>query len=379
MMCTTIESEAHVKNSASTKKVFSVFLAIVFALCASGAVGFLIPGGMYLSVVSIFSSLLLAFLFGFAGMLPVIVMSVSMLAAGFFTGGWVISAYLFMIGIFPGAVMIYGSRKGLKFFVQVRNALIAEIAAFVIVLLSVKMLTNMDFATLFKSMFDEMMRSLSPEARDAFSEQLNILINQQYAGENAVATEDMLAYFSEGMEQTLSLMMPVAVILYSFSCGAIGVLWMNWLRYRNKEENVEFVPLRGWRLSKQVIIGLIVVSIAVLIIGNRTAEAGVSAKLMVVAAITCAAYVQASASFLTRLSLMGVSKGKRTVFLVLMILFTQIFFFVYGILSALFGSRGLFTPKVRMVRTGMPDQDKEKEEDSQNQADQTDENEKEDK
>ncbi len=358
------------KNSSLGKKILSVILALLLGLCASGAIGALIPSCMYLSALSVLSSLLLAFLYGFAGMLPVIVMALSMLVSGFVFGSWMIPAYLTIVDIVPGAVMIWGSRKGVKFFYQVRNALIAELIVFVVLLSAIRMITGQDFASFFKAIFDEMIMALSPEEQSAFAEYLNQIINPETAFETEFNTENILAFFSDGMEQTLSIMMPVALILYSFVNGAIGVLWMNWLRYRHGEENVQFVPLRGWRLSKQITLGLLIVFVAVLIVGNKAQEAGVSAKIMVVTAIVCAACIQASASFLSRLSMMGVSAKKRTLFLIVFFLISMVYFPFYGIMSALFGSKGLFVPKIRMVNhNGMPERpedDVKNEEDKNN-------------
>lgn len=355
-------------NSSILKKIVSVLLAFLFGACASGAVGYLIPEGMYLSGLSVFSSPLLAFLYGFSGIVPVVVMSLTMLVTGYLVGSWMIPGYLLLVGIMPGAVMIWGSKKGIKFFSQVRNALIAELVSFVLLLFALKAFTGQDFASYFKSMFDQMLNSLSPEAKNVFLEQLTLLINQETVLENAISSEDMLNLLSEGMEQTLALAMPVTIVLYSVLNGAAGVLWMNWLRHRHKEENVQFVPLRGWRLSKQITLGLIVVLIAVLIIAGKSAEAGISAKFIVITAIISAAFIQASASFLSRLSILGVTAGKRTLFLALMIFVSRTFFPIYGIMSALFGSRGLFIPKVRIVNGNMPprneDQNNQEKEDN---------------
>lgn len=336
-------------NSSIGKKAVSVILALLLGVCVSGAIGVIMPGGIFLSALSVFSSMLLAFLFGFGGFLPATVMAVTMLVSGYVVGGWVIPAYLLIIGIFPGAVMIYSSHKGIKFFGQVRNAMIVELIAFVLLLGAMRYLTGQDFASFFKQMYDEMIASLPPEAKEGFAEYLNQLINPQNSPESAVNTENVLAFFSDGMEQTLSLMMPVALVVYSVMNGAIGVLWMNWIRQRHGEENVQFVPLRGWRLSKQITLGLLIVFIAVLIIGKRAAETGVSAQIMAGAAIFCAACIQASASFLSRLTIMGLSAKKRTLFLVLFFILTSFYFPYYGMMSALFGSKGLLTPKRRFV------------------------------
>lgn len=347
--CTYIISEAHVNNISFCKKIFSVLLAMLLGVCASGAIGVIIPSAMYLSAVSVFSSALLAFLFGFAGFLPAVTMAAVMLISGFAVGSWVIPAYLFVIGILPGAVMIYGSQKGLKFFSQVRNALIAELIAFVVLLGALRVLTGQDFASFFKTMFDEMISEMPEDAKDLFAEYLNQIINQQNASETKVNTENILSFLSDGMEQTLSLMMPVAMVMYSVLNGAVGVLWMNWLRRRHGEDNVQFVPLRGWRLSKQIILGLVIIFIAVIIIGNRMAEAGLSARLIAGTAIVCAACIQASASFLSRLAMMGVTVRRRTIFLFVFFFLSMVYFPIYGIMSALFGSKGLFAPKVRYI------------------------------
>lgn len=339
------------KKSFSARKIVSVFVGLMLGVCVSGAIGVFIPSLMSLSSMSVFSSTIMAVLYGFGGLVPALTMALSMILSGFILGDWVIAAYLFLIGILPGAIMIHGSKKGFRFFAQLRNAMIAELAAFVILLAALRFISGLDFSEFFKTIWDQMIDSLPLEARNAFAELLNELINQANADAGVITTEDMLTIFSDTMVQTLTIMMPIALMLYSVINASAGVLWMNWLRRRHNEENVQFVPLRGWRLSKQVTLGLLIVLIAVMIIGNEMGGTGVSAKIMVISAVFIAAVIQASASFLSRLHMMGVTSGKRILFLCLFAVMSFTFFPIYGILSALFGSKGLFTPKMHPQHT----------------------------
>lgn len=336
-------------KSLSSNKISGIILALLMGVSVSGMVGYFLPAAVFLSAFSVVSSMLLAFIFGYAGIPSAVVMAVAMLASGYLAGGAVIAGYLFVIGVFPGFVMIFGSIKGYKFFSQVRNALIAEIFSFVLILVAIRAFTGQDFAAFFRTMFDETLSTLPEENKEAFAQFLNEMINQQNAGDNAITTESVLAFFSEGMEQTLSVLMPFALVLYSVINGSVGVLWMNYLRTKHGEENVKYVPLSGWRLSKQITLGLIIIYIAVLIISKKVGTAGVSAQFIVIAAIVSASYIQASASFLSRFRLLGVTTGKRIAFLALMIFLSGPFFTMYGIMSALFGTKGLLTPKRRFV------------------------------
>ena len=354
-------------------KIVGIILGILFGASVSGFAGSFLPAAQGFSALSVFSSVMLAFLFGFSGLIPALSMAVTMIATGYITGGVVLSGYLFIIGVLPGFVMILGSAKGFKFFSQVRNALIAEMIAFVLVLATIRAFTGQDFSAFFRTIWDEMLSVMPAESKDAFADFLNQMINQQNAAENAISTEDMLAFISEGMEQTLAIIMPFALVLYSVINGAVGVLWMNWLRARHGEENVKYVPLSGWRLSKQITLGLIIIFIAVLIISNKVGTAGVSAQFIVIAAIVCASYIQASASFLSRFRMLGMTTGKRIAFLAMMVFLSGPFFTMYGILSALFGSKGLFTPKRRITNPGQsPFQDIHQNKDDNEQNDQND-------
>ena len=361
-------------KSAPKNKISGIILAVLLGVSVSGLVGYFLPAGEFLSASSIFSSMLLAFIFGYSGLLSAVIMAATMLVSGYIAGDVILSGDLFIIGVLPGFVMIFGSIKGYKFFSQVRNALLAEMLAFVLVLFAVRAFTGQDFSSFFRTIWDDMISVLPQENKEAFAEILNELINQQSAGENVIATEDMLAFISEGMEQTLSLLMPFALVLYSVINGAVGVLWMNWLRVRHGEENAKYVPLSGWRLSKQITLGFIIIFIAVLIIASRAGEAGVSARMMVRAAISAAA---TCASFLSRFRMLGVSTGKRAAFLALMIFLSGPFFTLYGILSALFGVQGLFMPKRKFVHPGSaPSQNMNQ---NQNDQEDDDQNDKEDK
>lgn len=340
------------KKNSPLKFLLANGMALLFAASVSGLLAYLTPEGQFLTGLSVFSSVLIAFLYGFGGFTPALVMSVSMLVMGYFTGGGVIAGYLFLIGVLPAGVMIFSSYKGYKFFSQVRNALIAELAAFVLLLALLRLITGQDFSAFFRSIWEEMLEMMPDATKQAFAQLLNDMINPQNTAESMISTEDMLSYISEGMEQTLAIMMPAMLVLYSVINGAVGVLWMNWLRIRHGEDNVKFVPLSGWRLSKQITLGLLIVYIAVLIISQRAGEAGVSAQIIVIFAILAASFIQACASFLSRMRMLGVTSGKRILFLALMLFLSGPFFSLYGILSALFGSKGLFTPKRRFVNPG---------------------------
>ncbi len=348
--------------------ILSILLALFFGLSVSGTIGYLFPAGEMLTALSVFSSIIIAVLYGFGGIMPVIVMTVTMLVSGFVFAGWGIPAYLFLIGFLPGIVMVYGSKRGIKFFAQLRNAMIAQLFAFVILLFAMRMITGQDFAAFLRTIWDQMIELMPADVKDTFADFLNQLINQQNAKENIISTSDMLEFFSEAMEQSLVVMTPAAVVLYSVLNPSVGVLWMNWLRVRHQEENVKYVPLSGWRLSKQVTLGLIIVYIAVLIIGKRMPEAGASAQIIVLAAIIYAGCIQACASILSRFRLLGVSLGKRICFLILIAIISFVYFPLYGIMSALFGSQGLFMPKIRIQNAGHNNQKPEEKQKEDNQT-----------
>lgn len=338
--------------------------------------------GIYLepSMSSAFIFVFLAFcapvfaagIYGIGGIASYAALAASTLISAFIFGGWTNAIFLMIISIIPSSVMVFSSHKGVRFFSQVRNAMIAELIVFVVLLAAVRMLTGQDFASYFKNIWLETAESMPQEGKEAFLNLFNTLLAQSGSTDVQYTADELIKLMSEAMEQTITVMIPIAMVVYAFINGAISVLLMNWLRTKHTVGNVQFVPLRGWRLPKHLIIGLIVIYIAVLIIGKSAPEAGVAAEVMVIAAIFCASLVQASASILSRLTMAQLTSGKRTIVLFFMYFFAFAFLPFYGILSALVGSKGLFAPRVRRAGPDTMKTDKHDDNQQTNQKDDTD-------
>lgn len=345
------------KNTLFT--LIGAVLAVLFGYLVSS------QPGLFL----MFSPVFITFLYGFSGIIPPVIMSAVMCLTGGVSG----AIMAFVSGILPSAVMIFSSFKGYKFFSQVRNAMIAELMVFVLLLVFIKTTTGQDFSAFFKTAFDEMFLIISEEEKEALAEIIYLMTNPDLTGEVQINAQEIITQFSETIEQTLTVLIPMSVVFFSVFSGAGSVLIMNWIRSKREEKEIPFVPLKGWRLSKQVTLGLIIVYIAVLIISKSNPEAGFAAELMVLSAVICASFIQASASILSRFSILGMSTAKRTIFLFVLYFVLGVFFAPYGIMSALFGSKGLFIPKIRMAGPEFTKDNKEvNDEDNNENKDETD-------
>lgn len=317
-------------------------LAVVFGLIASGLLSLTGFGGAMLSAFVFVSPIFMAFLYGFSGLVPAFTMGGVMFIGSYAFGGlyWAVCAAF--CGILPGAIMVMASYKGIAFFKQLSIAIVSIIIFYVMALGLVYLLEGKDFPTLMTESFRGSFDIMSQETKDLFAQ---LIRDTGMIDPEAVAlqtTDGLIEVLITDMEAMLRISLPATVIIMAFINSAFGVLWMNFLRIRSGQDNVSFVPVAGWRLSKEVSIGVFVITIAVNLMSGAMGDYALPATMMVSCALTLFMLAQAAASLLSRMKLVGMTVAKRTVFTVLLLVFGGQFIFMYGIASALFGSRGIF-------------------------------------
>jgi len=334
------------KNRNWLKFSAAMLMAVAFGFLASGILSQVSFSGAMFFMAAIISPLLMAFLYGYGGIGPASVMALAMVAGGFSFAGAEWAAALMIGAVVPAFVMIYSSYKGYGFFVQLRSALIIQFLAYLTLLLCLYLMTGKDIASLIYEELKKSVDLLPFEAKEAFAEFFRMMLETNADADALQTTEGLINALLSDVETILPVTIPSALILYSFINGAFGVLWVNWLRYKHGEENNQFIPVSGWRLSKEITLGLLIFYILSIILGRTAGERAISAISMVATAVTCAAYVQAAASILSRFKAAGMSRTKRTWICIPILIIGSQFAMFYGIMSALFGSKGLFKPKM---------------------------------
>jgi len=340
------------------KMIIGSALAAVIGFGASGAgLAFGLGSAGFIMLLPFLPVVMMA-LYGFAGILPACVIGISLFAGTVYSMGAAMAAAFAAAFVIPGAAMIYVSKKGIPFFQQIRFGMVVQAICIVGTLAAFFIMYGSDLGGAAAEMLRENLSLLTPEQKEAAAEIFKSMYAQIGAETNYATADEFFEEIIKMFEQMMKLSLPMLMIFCIMLNGSVGPLWGNYIRARRGEENVQFVPLRGWRIPPMITLGIVIGFILTLLIRNANRAETEMIYLLIVSALVLALTVQAAASMLSRMFKAGVKTGKRTLICVLMLLFAGNFMTIYGALSALFGSQGLFMPLMRKRMEKM-NQDKE--------------------
>lgn len=344
-------------KQSSVRTILSLVLAVGIALCASGLTSlFSLSGAMAYMLVFIVPMLGM-FLFGFGGILPAAVMLSTLEIATYFTLGGVWMLIMIPAAVIPCAEMIYLSYKGVAFFKQLRYALITQALGLVALLAAAYAYFQTDIGTVVAESMRASLAQMPEEIQSFLASTFRQMFEQ--SGEMLPQTDaEVLKIFFDEYEQVLKLSLPTFIVILVVLNAGGGVIWGNYLRVRHGEPNACFEGSGKWHMTTSTVLGLTFSVIATAILMKIWPEdwTMVFSVMLSVASIAC--LVQAMDSLLFRMRVAGVGRGKRRAIAIIVFLFMNVYLVPYGVMSAFFGSQGIFT-KLLKARAEKMRQDKE--------------------
>ena len=333
-----------------------VLLGIVLAL----AIGALLPVVLTLQVaalmpVVLIGGVMMVFLCCFGGWIPACVLLAAQLASTAFFMGSTIMWMVLAAVVLPAVFVMRGIILRQKFFSQMRNALMVQMAGLIIAVF----IAFMAFGSNMIAQMMDALRAQFAQMPDEIFEPFVDAINSAFAmmGDGAVPQESMMTverYREMLMGTMLDVMQEVyvqnlpAVLLTGAAITAIlSVLWGNWMMARRGYATTEsFIGMSRWFLPAQLSCGLILMWVASYILAVVGYASGETVYVSIYMLVQLAFFVQALASIDRLFLKRGMRPGSRYALMTVILLASQMFslfnnvLFIYGGASALFGSRG---------------------------------------
>lgn len=288
-------------------------------------------------------------LYAAAGMAPAICLGVSAIVSSYLraTGlGPELATATLPLTVLPAVVAILGLRARKPFFVQLRNASLAQLGGALAAIVICAMFFGRDMI----SQCMDLIRAFADQQLPAIYEIYRPVWTAQ--GVN-VTYEEFLGLFSDVLFQIQTyyeLYLASSVLANAALTGIISVLWGNWVLARHGEATVEsFRGLADWHMPSNMTFGLLISLIACLILrstGIGSAEVAWTTASALVSLAFCA---QLAAANDRRLKAAGATHGKRTALGILLCVLISLIPMARtiasfgGAASALFGRQGAIT------------------------------------
>jgi hypothetical protein len=336
-------TQAYAPRPAKSRVILGLVIACLMAALS--------PYLTLLSTVVLIVPVLLAFLYAFSGIVPVIAGSSLTLGAFAlvfdFTGMWM----ALVAFIAPAALIVRNLRLRLPFFRQLAIAVISLMAGVVAAL-----------AIAYLALGTDIISALTPYLRAALESVeypgvVDYLLASAYTipGAPAAYTPELLmtgflaeaqraSYldaFIGSMHASLALTLPGHLLRASALAGVLAVVWPGYLiEKKAPPAQGAFVPPGEWHAPYHLILGLLGTLGVSYILHWQNISGGDTAYMTMRALILLLFRVQAAASIERRLKAAGAKTWTRALIIVItQLIFGDIAVF-YGAASAMFGSKG---------------------------------------
>lgn len=328
-----------------TKNLPVIAKVLIGMLGGAGISGLL----LYLGLVGVLPALLVfqafivgAVVYGFGDIYGAAAIAVTALI-GMYSVNGAFSALLMLVAfVLPYAAYVFMSEKNLPFFKLMGYSMGAMGVGILVCLVIITRSAGSDIGKLLSDTMNESLNALSAETKQSLAE----LYASFYAVQNiTLDTSDPSRLLSEialQMEDMTKLVMPSLLVGIIIENAALGTLIGGFIRFKRNVPGAGYNPVSHWRLPAKITIGVILFVILGAVLARTQ---GAQGEVILFTAL-CTAYiactVQTIASVYSKLSMIGVRFIFRLMWIVLLVVGLGPFPLLYGSLSALFGSYGLF-------------------------------------
>jgi len=307
------------------------------------------------------TSILMAFLHGFAGRGPMIACAI---AHGLMMGAGLGSDFMYMLlfaAVLPTIWVLRMVDRNVPFFTQMLHGIIAFAIGLLLAVFMAFALYGGEIASSIVESVRAAINTIPQEYMDMYAANLNSIDESILANSSVEEILSQALYF---VEEQLNMQLPGMLLsgaaLTSVFCVSMG----NRMRAHKGLATVEsFVPLHRWFLPSHLTLGLLGMLAASGVCILLGMSAGRGAFYTIWLLMIYAFYVQAAASFMRRLMLTRLrSRGRcgvlAAIFIVSLLLGMAEMLAMFGGLSALFGSRGAVTLWLLKRQAGKDKDDK---------------------
>lgn len=339
-------------------------------LIAGCAIG--VAGGLLLPLLLITSAwflpipILFAFLWVWAGWPTVLVGMMSVTLAGYlyWNLGWGFALGLIVISL-PGVIAAALTDRRLPFYRAVGVSAAVQLFSMFAVTAAAWLFFRQNLVDVMTAALRGLIHEIPVYYQHYLALQMGQLgafggntgINFQTAILTDAQLQSLIDQLLYTINEGLKLSLPAYVLASGAATGAMSYAAAAWVRVRRGDDPaVPFVKPVSWRLNANLIVGPPI--LALVCVGlMRMNVAGAEAAYLAAITIARLLYtVQAVGVLERRLKTGGMAPGKRTGLIVLALVIAQQLMPFIGMYSALFGSQGLISRKIRKRMDGKGDE-----------------------
>ncbi len=309
-------------------------------------------------------SVVFAFLWVWAGWPTVVVGALSVALAGSKFLGWGFSlAFLYLALPGVAAAVLTGLRK--PFYRAVALSVAAQWFAYVSLTVAMWLFFRQNLVDVLTGALEGMFRELPGYLQHYLLLQMGQMgffgtstgINFSNAILTDAQLQNLLAHLIYTINEGLKLTLPAYVLTSGATTGALSYGVAAWVRVRRGDDPaVPFVKPEGWRLTANLIIGPPALALLCLALRQMGVLGAQEAYIAMISLAQLLFSVQAVGVIDRRTKAAGMAPGKRTALIVLALVVAQTLMPFVGMYSALFGSRGLISEKIRKKMDGKGDE-----------------------
>lgn len=317
-----------------------ILIGLGLGLAASG-LGILIPIVGLLNLVCIFLPTAIGMIaYGLCDIPGYAAFLLSYEAAICYVGGPKFAVAAMLAIAIPGAFFVRTEIKREGFSAQLYKTIAVQLLGLVAALGFFTLLYGGGLAEKYGSEIQNLMNSMSEDGKEFIVQIIGRVIPLDLS---KMTADQIINYYAAYITETIKLAAPGLLISIGALNTYVGLLSGKKIRSARHAEGASSAALSACRMPPRIIVGFIVFAILGFILSKTNGTAGDVILTTVLLTISFAAEVQFFASLTDRLSKFPFGKVRKVLFGILFtLLFLQAIPF-YGILSMLFGSKGLVT------------------------------------
>ena len=242
--------------------------------------------------------------------------------------------------LIPSVWMIHSMMKGRRFPARLFSGIGVQLLGIVAGLFLLTLFYGKDLAERYGAMFTDLMHGLPEELQNPL---LSNLFAVMMTSSEGLTTEEMLTQFSSFIVQAIKLVGPGVLLVTGALNMVVGVIACGKIRTHRMLTDGEKVSIASCRMPGSITLGLILFTVLGFVLASAYGAVGQVIQTTVLIAVSFAAEVQYFASITDKLSQIPISRGRKILFGVLITVLLAQIIPIYGILSMLFGKKGLIS------------------------------------
>ena len=322
------------------------------------------------AMICVIGTVLTSVFFAWGGFAPALLyLGASAASCAAFYGAGMGAGALLLAGV-PSGILIYMTYKRFPFFTRLNAAVISQLAVMFLLIVAMYIGLGQSIVEALTSRVTAWVENMDPALNRLMLRQFamtgaGVYMTQETAMQilaGEMSDADTLAALKGIFEITgeaLRLGLPAMLISSGIVTGVLAAGFSGRICAR-RGDDIDYQPVRKWFLPHQVTVGVLVILLTAFVLSAAKVN---GAEALMAAALTAGetiATVAGAACISRMLSERGVTPGFRVALIVGLVLLLGRAVAIAGIVSALFGRRGLITGRMKNTNRQNDEEDDDK-------------------